>query len=172
MSDALTDLARSEEISYRYDNLLDAEKTFLAKPTKENLELIYQKCEKLSQCFSGYWGEDVQMIANTVLNYYKQQFGKKKKYVIGAKEIGAFLGRIRKTERIPHLADLITKSQGFVRKDEKYYKKYKENYQYIMDHLTLLQNSRLESKSVEEDLEDILRESKIIDIFPLPMKSE
>ncbi len=110
MSDGLTDCARSNRIARATDQLLDSQLDFLAEPTKERLEKIYECCSNLKRCPSGYWGESGGGISRRVSQYYQERFGRDiKKTKPEVQDVAILLEKVNNRYQIRFLAELITK---------------------------------------------------------------
>ena len=79
MSDGCTDAARSSEIAKSSNHVLGAELNFLSRPTRQNLEYLFECCGTLGvRNTLGYFGENPKSRAQTISNYYgKNSLGMK-----------------------------------------------------------------------------------------------
>jgi hypothetical protein len=110
MSDGLNDINRSQRIAAAENRLLDVQLFFLAEPTKERLEKIYEFCSDLEMCPRGYWGESGGSTARRVSKHYQERFeGDVTKTKPEVQDVAVLLEGIYDKYRVGFLAELITR---------------------------------------------------------------
>ena len=154
MSDALTDISRSQRIGECWETLAKAEINFLVSPTKKNLSEIYSLCDKLSSMHGGYWGEDTTKMARDVFDSYRKKFDGKEKFVIDFSVITDFLKRqyARDLTRLAYFSDLIVRFNGISSDDSKYRKEFLKVYrgiQKIGHCVDIINGEHLDAKGLE-----------------------
>jgi len=168
MSDALTDISRSERISEYCRELIKAEKDFFINPSDENLKSIYCTCDALLGCHGGYWGENVGF-ANKIKEHYEKRFDGKEGYIINSEDIAYFLNWINKDYRLIELTDLLTRAQPRV-SNNNYYDDLNENLEYVYNNVSVKAHERIKNNITGKELGDILKESKILKMLPTNYK--
>lgn len=163
MSDAMSDIARSEDNTRAGYEFIQSEKAFLAKPTTETLKSLYDACDGLSMCRSGYWGDDPSDLGEKAKKYFTDRFSKSKKLKIIPDDVAFFLNGIKPNLRVKELSDLLTQTQKSKSK-----KPSSGVGQHLYDHITIAQRDAIMGDITGPKLGEIMKASGVGDKYSLP----
>ncbi len=166
MSDAFTDISRSDDISRYTDRLLGAEVIFLADPTSENLRAVYQICDRLERCPTGYWHDSThQDIARTAREHYQRfESGDIKP---GVEDLALLLSQCSDEKQLKCMAYFVSLAQGIHPNDEGFYGVHRQNIEFLKTKLTMHHGEEIQNRVKGERLRQILKEAGLEDIFPM-----
>ena len=173
MSDGVTDVHRSNEISSYLSRINYLEINFFSNPTRENLELIYSECDKLySLPYSkGYWGENPQHISEKIRKEY-QRFDRKENLKVSFDDFTDFLNRINPESRLEEIALFsVIKEIGIPTKEnaDKIFLSFRRELDYLKSRITISQLELIRGDSKEfngKELENLLTDLGIRERFP------
>lgn len=167
MSDAMSDIVKSEEISGLANAMLLAQKEFLCNPSEDALKKVYEACNNYGHSGSGYWGENPRPLAERIKTHYKMRFGHRKKFETSAEDIAVFFNGIKQEYRLSELSKLFAMASGSGPSEEGFNRRCDQIETYLKHHITISQNENLESKKIAgSDLEGILDSSGIRKAYP------
>ncbi len=172
MSDAFSDIARSNENAILGAEFLNAQKSFLSGPTRESLRKLYEACDRLSGCRTGYWGDNPGGLGKGAKEYFTKRFKRKRNLKVGPEDISYFLGTVGKEYRLGELSELLALSQGVKIGGDEFGLKSREIRNYLESSLTILQEREIHGDSLTgEGLARILRDSEFDKKYKLPYKN-
>lgn len=122
MSDALSDISRSNRIALDDQKMISAQIDFLVHPSEKNLKTVYESIDRYGRNGSGYWGESPGPTAQEIKEQYRKRFSEGK-LKVNLDDIALFLNNLIPEEQGRCLSELLVISGGDERGKRRFHAK-------------------------------------------------